>query len=63
LILSWGVDSILMDHRLDLSLLIEKVRNILIENKFAKRGNKFIITSGSPVSRVGKTNVMVVETV
>jgi pyruvate kinase len=63
LMLSWGVDSLLMDHRLDLAVLINKVRNILIEKNYARSGDRFIITSGSPVSEAGETNVMLVETV
>ncbi|UCE67854.1 MAG: pyruvate kinase [Candidatus Zixiibacteriota bacterium] len=63
LTLSWGVDSILMDHRLDLAVLINKVRNLLLKEKYAGSGEKFIITSGSPLSEAGETNVMLVETV
>jgi pyruvate kinase len=63
LILSWGVDCIPMNQRLELSNLIRKVRRLLLEKKYAKRGDKFIITSGSPVSHAGDTNVMVVETI
>jgi pyruvate kinase len=63
LILSWGVDCIPMNQRLELSKLIRKVRKLLLEKKYAKRGDKFIITSGSPVSHAGDTNVMVVETI
>lgn len=61
LMLSWGVESMLLNRRLELSALIGKVRNILLEKKYAKRGDKFIITSGSPASGAGDTNVMVVE--
>jgi pyruvate kinase len=61
LLLSWGVDCIPLNQRLELSTLIRKVRKLLIERKYAKRGDKFIITSGSPVSHAGDTNVMVVE--
>lgn len=61
LILSWGVDSILMKQRAELSALIRKVRKLLIEKRYARRNDKFIITSGSPVSDAGDTNVMVVE--
>ncbi|UCC78284.1 MAG: pyruvate kinase, partial [Candidatus Zixiibacteriota bacterium] len=63
LALSWGIDPVLMEHRLDLAVLINKVRNFLRKEKYAVSGEKFIITSGSPVSQTGKTNMMVVETV
>ncbi len=63
LILSWGIDSILMDHRLDLTVLINRVRKMLVKEKYARSGEKFIITSGSPISKAGETNIMVVETI
>jgi len=63
LILSWGVESVVMKRRPDLSDLIRKVRKLLIEKKYAARKDKFIITSGSPVSAAGDTNVMVVENI
>lgn len=63
LMLSWGIDSILMEHRLDLAVLINKVRDFLKKKRYAVVGEKFIITSGSPVSRAGETNMMVVETI
>lgn len=61
LILSWGVECITMNRALDLSNLIRNMRELLIRKKYARRGDKFIITSGSPVSVAGDTNVMVVE--
>jgi pyruvate kinase len=61
LILSWGVGCVIMDRRLELSALIRNVRKILVKERYAKKGDKFIITSGSPVSIAGETNVMVVE--
>ena len=63
LIMSWGVESIKMNRDLDLAALIKKVQAILIKKKYGRSGDKFIITSGSPVSEAGETNVMVVETI
>ena len=63
LILSWGVESFEMDPDLNLADLILKVRKILLKKRYVKSGDKFIITSGSPVSNAGETNVMIVETV
>lgn len=62
LTLSWGIDSVLMEHRLDLAVLINRVRDFLKKKKYAVAGGKFIITSGSPISEAGETNMMVVET-
>ena len=63
LILSWGVEAVVMKRRPDLSDLIRRVRKLLIGKKYAARKDKFIITSGSPVSAAGDTNVMVVENI
>lgn len=63
LLLTWGVETILMNRDMDLSSLINKTREVLLNGNYAKRGERFIITSGSPVSEAGETNLMVVETV
>jgi pyruvate kinase len=63
LMLSWGIESIQMDHGLELAKLIKRVRDLLLKKKYSRIGDKFIITSGSPISDAGETNLMVVETV
>jgi pyruvate kinase len=61
--LTWGVETILMKRDMDLASLINRAGKILLHHKYAKNGDRFIITSGSPVSKAGETNLMVVETI
>jgi pyruvate kinase len=63
LLLSWGVEPLAVDQRLPFADLLDRVRRSLRESGIARRGDRVIITAGSPSSRAGETNLMVVEIV
>jgi pyruvate kinase len=61
LLLSWGVESVAIDQRLQFDELMNRVKRTLLEQGMARRGERIIITAGSPGSAAGETNLMVVE--
>jgi pyruvate kinase len=61
LLLSWGVESMAIDQRLPFDKLINRVKKTLVEHKKGKRGERIIITAGSPGSAAGETNLLMVE--
>jgi len=62
LLLSWGVQPIEIDQSLAFDKLIAKIKIGLLQCKASKKGESIIITAGSPGSRAGETNLMVIET-
>ncbi len=62
LLMTRGVESISLNRQLKLGSMIDQIRETILKNNAAKKGDRIIITSGSPMSRAGETNVMVVET-
>jgi pyruvate kinase len=61
LLLSWGVESFAIDHRLPFDELLARIKARLLEEKLASRNERIIVTAGSPNSIAGETNLMVVE--
>lgn len=43
--------------------VVEQARKILVEQGFAKKGDRFVIAAGVPFGHTGGTNLMMVETV
>ena len=62
LLLSWGVTPISIDQSLAFDKLIASIKQGLLQCKVVKKGDSIIITAGSPGSRAGETNLMVIET-
>ncbi len=63
LLLSRGVVALPIDQKLPFADLLVRMRGQLLKNKLIRRGETIIITAGSPHSRAGETNLMVIETV
>ncbi len=61
LLLSWGVETLAIDQSLQFDELISRVKRTLFEQGKARRGERIIITAGSPGSAAGETNLMTVE--
>jgi len=59
--LSWGVKPYLVKRDQSFSEFIDSMINFVHKRKLARRGDMVVITSGSPNSEAGKTNLVVAE--
>jgi len=63
LCLSWGVFPFQLSESKNFVQLVNKGKNYLLKNKFAKKGEQIIVIGGIPVNKQGKVNVVEVQTV
>ncbi len=61
--LSFGCIPILDDHFDTLEIVLNQSREILLEKKMAKLGDKLVIIAGFPLNQPGSTNMIFVEKV
>lgn len=61
LVLSWGVLPLMINQELGFSAIIRKMKSMVRQQKLASAGELAVITAGSPNSRAGQTNLVVVE--
>lgn len=61
LVLSWGVLPLVINQELGFAAILRKMKEIVRQQKLAKTGDLAVITAGSPNSRAGQTNLVVVE--
>ena len=62
LLLSRGVNPLPINQKLPFDKLLAEIKKILVAKDLVKAGESIVITAGSPHSRAGMTNLMVVET-
>jgi len=60
--LSWGVDSLMVDEYATIDEMFATVRRALLENNYAKTGDRIVIISGVPFGVKGSTNFIKVDT-
>lgn len=61
--LSFGCYSVLISGEMnDLDLVIVEAKKIILEKKFAKRGDRIILVAGVPFGKQGATNMQIVIT-
>ena len=63
LVLSWGVFPFQTNNVTALSNMIKDTEKILKENKFAKKGDRIVLTTGHPVGREIETNLIEVRVI
>ncbi|MGQ9689075.1 MAG: pyruvate kinase [Desulfobaccales bacterium] len=56
--LSWGVTSVLMADLHNVDEMLEKVRDLAVKAGFLSRGDRLVITAGTPLGTVGTTNLI-----
>jgi len=61
LVLSWGVQALTIDQKLPFEDLLHRMKTMVRKHGFARKGDLVVITSGSPASKAGETNLVVVE--
>lgn len=60
--LSWGCSPVLIDEHKGIRDSSELVRNYLLKNKLAKKGDKIVICTSLPFGEIHEPNLMLVET-
>lgn len=63
LLLSWGVETLPVNQNLTMDKLVLEIKRLLLKNSLAQKGQRIIVTAGSPGSRAGETNLMMVESI
>ena len=61
--LFWGVTSLHTKDYLSTDEMLINAKNILLENKYMKNGQTFVMTAGIPVGISGSTNMLKIETI
>lgn len=62
-LLSWGLTPVLVKKTNDFGEVIGLVKDYFIKSHLAKRGDRVVVTSGTPFGKVKETSVLIVETV
>ncbi len=63
LALSWGVKPYILPLVENVNELLKKIRQLLLEKKLVKAGDKVIIAASHPLGYIGQTNLVKVETI
>lgn len=63
LALSFGCFPVLAEKLTTIEDVIKEVRSFVISHKFAKKGDKVVISAGIPFGRTGGTNMLLVEVI
>lgn len=63
LALSFGCFPVLVEKLTTIEEVINEVRSFVLSHKFAKKGDKVVISAGIPFGRTGGTNMLLVEVI
>ena len=61
--LYWGIESIKTNEYLSTDEMLVNAEKILLERKFIKKGQTFVMTAGIPVGITGSTNMLKIQNV
>ncbi|MDA0987027.1 MAG: pyruvate kinase [Bacteroidetes bacterium] len=59
--LIWGIRSVNIKKIKETDKTLEKIYNLLVEQKFVSKGEKVVVTAGIPLLKRGSTNMLKVE--
>ena len=56
--MAWGLHCVLTNEPADLNEMVDKACRIALDEGFANRGERIIITAGVPLGQSGSTNML-----